>query len=198
MSTLTGILPTAVANGATPTTAASSNAFNSLSPSDFVQMMVTQLQNQDPMDPTNSQDILSQMSSIGQLESSDQLQTSLTSMTLQNQISSASSLIGKSVQGLDANNNQTTGNVKSISIQQTPASQSSTGVATSNVILNLDNNDSLPLGNVTSISTPTATAAPSALTAAAAAVQAAAAGAVNQTANLAASAIAPIVSIAPN
>ncbi|HUB26063.1 MAG TPA: flagellar hook capping FlgD N-terminal domain-containing protein [Tepidisphaeraceae bacterium] len=204
MSSLTGLIPTAVANGTTSTTASTSNQFNSLSPSDFVQMMVTQLQNQDPMDPTNSQDILSQMSSIGQLESSDQLQSTLTSMTLQNQISSASSLIGKPVSGTDSNGNNAMGTVNSITVQQIPANLSASGVATTNVVLNIQNNgvaDTMPLANVQSIGSPTATAAsavPSALTAAAATVQAAASGALNTASSLASSALAPIVSIAPN
>src|ERR1700722_17978665 len=128
MSAINSLIPTSVANGTT--TATPTNSFNSLSPADFVNMMVTQLENQDPLDPTNSQDILSQMSSIGQLQSSTELQTTLTNMTLQNQITTASSLIGKTVQGNDATNQPATGSVQSISVSQTPASQSTSGVAT--------------------------------------------------------------------
>jgi hypothetical protein len=120
------------------------------------------------------------------------LQTTLTSMTLQNQISSASSLIGKSVQGNDVNNQQAAGTVTSISISQTPASQSATGVATTNVNLNLNTGDTMPLANVTSISQQ-ATAAPSAQTAQAATVQAAAQGATNQSNSLVSNLLAPIL-----
>jgi flagellar basal-body rod modification protein FlgD len=104
-------------------------------------MMITQLQNQDPLDPTDSQDILSQMSEIGQLQSSDQLQTSLTGLVLQNQIGSSSSLIGKSVQGIDASNNQTAGVVTGVSVNQNA----------NTVSLTLDNGDTLPLTGVSSI-----------------------------------------------
>src|SRR5262249_24100649 len=68
---------------------------------DFIKMMVTQLQQQDPTEPAKNDQLLAQMSQIGQLEASTQLQDSLKGLVLQNQISSAASLIGKSVQGMD-------------------------------------------------------------------------------------------------
>jgi flagellar basal-body rod modification protein FlgD len=157
MSTLNSILPTSTVQSTTNNTG---NGFQSLSPSDFVNMMVTQLENQDPMDPTNSQDVLSQISQIGQLESADQLQTTLTGMTLQNQIGAASSLIGKVVQGTDANNNQITGVVSSVTITPGAAGTSTSGQTTSTVTLNLSNGGTLPLANVTAIApAPTATTA---------------------------------------
>src|SRR5882757_5797721 len=87
-----------------------------LKAADFIKMMITQLQNQDPTQPMKNSDLLAQMSQIGQLETSTQLQTSLKSTTLQTQIGSASSLIGKSVQGLDANGNPIDGMVNSVKV----------------------------------------------------------------------------------
>src|SRR5437762_6740868 len=68
---------------------------------DFIKMMITQLQNQDPMEPAKNEQLLAQMSQIGQLEASTNLQDSLKSLVLQNNIGSAGNLIGKTVQGLD-------------------------------------------------------------------------------------------------
>src|SRR3954462_13082133 len=70
---------------------------------DFIKMMITQLQNQDPMEPAKNQELLAQMSQIGQLQSATTLQESLKGMVTQNQIGSAAALIGKNVQGLDGN-----------------------------------------------------------------------------------------------
>jgi flagellar basal-body rod modification protein FlgD len=148
MSTLNSVLPATTVAGATQSVT-NPNGFQSLTPSDFIQMMVTQLENQDPLDPTNSQDILSQMSEIGSLQSSTQLQTTLTGLTLQNQIGSASSLIGKTVQGTDSNNNPLTGTVSSVSI--TPASTTASGSTAATVNLNLSSGSTMPLANVTSI-----------------------------------------------
>ncbi len=123
------------------TTSAASSAANpyNLQPSDFIQMMVTQLKDQDPLNPTNSQDLMSQMADIGQLESSTQMQTTMQSLTLQTQIGSAASLIGKSVTGIDGANNSVTGNVTAVQ------------VAGGSVALTLDNGNSLSLTNVSSI-----------------------------------------------
>ena len=101
--------------------------------------MVTELQNQDPLDPTDSSQMLSQMSEIGQLQSSDTLQTSLTSMVQQNQVAAAGAMIGKLVQGTDANANQQTGIVAAVQV-------SSTGVNLTSTPAQL-----LPMNNVTAI-----------------------------------------------
>ncbi len=122
----------------------STNPYN-LSPEDFINLMVTQLKNQDPTQPASSSDLLSQMSEIGQLESSTQLQTTMTSVTLQTQVGSASALIGKSVTGIDASNNTVTGNVNSVS------------VAGGTVSLNLDSGDTMSLSQLSSVNSATAT-----------------------------------------
>jgi flagellar basal-body rod modification protein FlgD len=172
MSAINTSLPIPTPASPSSTTSAT-GGFNSLTPSDFIQMMVTQLENQDPLNPTSSQDLLSQMSSIGQLQSSDTLQTTLTSLSLQSQIGSASSLIGKYVQGTDANQNAVTGTVTSVSVNQ----------AANTVALNLDSGGSLPLANVTGITTaPAVPAAAPAPAAAAAAAQSAATAAAATTA----------------
>ena len=121
---------------------------NTLNTDDFIKMMVTQLQNQDPMEPSKSQDLLAQMSQIGQLQSASDLQTALKGMVLQNQIGSASSLIGKNVEGLDDSNNTIRGVVNSVKVQ-------SDGVS-----LELDNGQTLGLGRITTIAPAAAAAAP--------------------------------------
>jgi flagellar basal-body rod modification protein FlgD len=145
-SSLTGNSPTS--------TTANSNL--SLNGSDFIQMMLTELKNQDPMNPTDSQALLSQMSSIGQLQSADQLQSTLTSFSFQNQMSSAGNLIGKTVMGLDVSNKQTAGIV--------------TGVVAQNnqVYLQLSNNDQIQMSNLEAVTNTAPTTAGSAVTTAAA------------------------------
>ena len=106
---------------------------------DFIKMMITQLQNQDPLEPAKNQELLAQMSQIGQLQSSTSLKESLQGMVLQNQIGSASALIGKTVQGLDAADDPVTGLVNSVK------------VGAHSVSLELDNGKTLELSRVTSI-----------------------------------------------
>jgi flagellar basal-body rod modification protein FlgD len=111
-----------------------------LSPSDFINMMVTQLQNQDPLDPTKNQDLLAQMSQIGQIQSTTQLQDLMKNMSLQSSLGAAGGLIGKMVTGLDENGANLSGQVTSV------------GVAGTDVSLELDNGKTLKLASVTGIS----------------------------------------------
>ena len=57
MSTVGG---TSNSNTATGTSNAINQAFSNLGPADFLQMMITELQNQNPLDPTNTSDMLSE------------------------------------------------------------------------------------------------------------------------------------------
>ncbi len=101
--------------------------------------MVTQLQNQDPTDPVKNSDLLAQVSQISQLQSSTTLTSTLQSLTLQNQIGSASNLIGKTVRGLDAARDPVSGIVTSVK------------VSGSDVNLELDSGNTLALGSVQEI-----------------------------------------------
>ena len=114
---------------------------------DFIKMMITQLQNQDPLQPTSNQDLLNQMSQIGQLESSTDLQNSLKTLTLQNTLGSAGNLIGKMVTGQDERGVPMKGLVNSVKVVDGAVS------------LELDNGKSLSMSNVTGIASLAPTAA---------------------------------------
>jgi flagellar basal-body rod modification protein FlgD len=129
-------------------TQSKSNANFDLKPMDFINMMITQLQQQDPTKPADNSQLLAQMSQIGQLQSSNTLTESLKGMVLQNQIGSAGNLIGKTVQGMDDQNNTLGGVVNSVQVQG------------SDVYLELDNGNKLALSRVTSIAGASAAGAP--------------------------------------
>ena len=127
----------------TPVSSAPPNTVRSakkeLKAEDFIKMMVTQLQHQDPMEPAKNQELLAQMSQIGQLQSSTKLQEVLGGLALQNQIGSAGNLIGKLVRGLDERNENVQGLVTGVRVKDNKA------------FLELDNGHTLPLGGVTEI-----------------------------------------------
>lgn len=81
------------------TVASDSTGFNSLKSEDFLKMMIVQLQNQDPLEPTGNEELLNQISQMRSLQSSIELSDALKSATTQQMLSSAASLIGKSVTG---------------------------------------------------------------------------------------------------
>ncbi len=82
------------------TTPASGNVTNSaadLSSEDFFKLLITQLTNQDPLEPMENEDLLRQISSIREIEMSTTLTNTLQLLTGQQRFASASSLIGKHV-----------------------------------------------------------------------------------------------------
>lgn len=131
------------------TTTSTAGTYN-LKPADFIKMMVTQLQNQDPLQPASNQELLQQMSQIGQLQSSTDLTDSLKGMVLQNQIGAAGNLIGKNIQGMDEQNNTVQGVVDSVRVQS------------DGVFLQLHNGKQVAIGKVTAIAAAPATTTPGA------------------------------------
>jgi flagellar basal-body rod modification protein FlgD len=151
---------TPIGSATTPTTGSTTGSTGaspnlSLTSSDFVNMMIKQLQSQDPLNPTSSDQLMSQMSQIGQMQTSTQLQTTLSGLATQTQIGAASSLMGKQVAGIDANNNNVSGVVQSLQ------------VSSSGVTLQLDNGNALSLDKITTVSPAPASGATTAAAAAA-------------------------------
>lgn len=120
----------------------------SLSSNDFINLLVTQLKNQDPTKPMTNSELLQQVSQIGSLQSQNDLTSGIQDMVLQNQVSAASGMIGKKVAGMDANGNVLSGVVTSVK------------VANKKVTLSLDNGKDLDMSSVTGVANtnPAATA----------------------------------------
>jgi flagellar basal-body rod modification protein FlgD len=127
------------------------NPKSELKVEDFINLMVTQLENQNPLEPAKSDQLLSQMSQIGQLQSSQDLQQSLKGLVLQNSLGSAGNMIGKLVEGIDALGQKSTGTVMSVQVKD------------GNVMLELDSGKQIELARVSQITqapTPTTTGTP--------------------------------------
>lgn len=114
------------------------SGLNALQPSDFMNMLMTELQNQDPLSPMDTGQMLQEITQISNIESNNQLTSTLQGVLLGQNLAAASSLLQRNVQGLDAAGNSVSGQVQSVTV--------SNGTATLNI-----GNDSLPLSNVTEI-----------------------------------------------
>ena len=68
-----------------------------LSQQDFLKLLVTQMTSQDPLKPTDSQDLLSQMTEFSTLNANTALQSQMSQMQSLNQFSEAGTLLGKQV-----------------------------------------------------------------------------------------------------
>src|ERR1700722_4387372 len=104
------------ASGANAATNSKLTRLESVNTNQFLQMMIAELQNQDPLDPTNTTDIMTQLAQMQKISSTTQPSTPLNGLSLGQQISSASGLIGQTVSGKDSTGNTVSGTVSQISI----------------------------------------------------------------------------------
>ncbi len=108
---------------ATNPTGSSSNSgssnpkdLNNIDVSQFLQLMITQLQHQDPLNPESNAQLMQQVGEIQQISSTNKLSTTLNSVALGQTLSSATTLIGKHITGLDDSGNAVDGLVQKISV----------------------------------------------------------------------------------
>jgi flagellar basal-body rod modification protein FlgD len=92
----------------------SGNRFNEMSSEDFMQIIFTELQQQDPFEPNDSSALLDQLNSIRQIESDISMTEKLEDIVFQNQLSSAGNLLGKTVQGILPTGDRVAGSVLSV------------------------------------------------------------------------------------
>lgn len=109
-----GLGQTWMNSGAGAVGASSTDAFSALTSEEFVKIMFTELGNQDPLKPNDSQALVEQMANLRSIQSDLDMSTRLASLVSQNQLASAGGLIGKRVGGLDENNYRVSGVVTSV------------------------------------------------------------------------------------
>jgi flagellar basal-body rod modification protein FlgD len=83
---------------------------------DFLKLLITQLQNQDPLNPTDNSDMLNQISQIRNIEATSELSSTLQSVLLGQNLASASSLVDKQISGLSDDGKMVSGRVERVTI----------------------------------------------------------------------------------
>jgi flagellar basal-body rod modification protein FlgD len=113
----TSSITSAASTSASSSTSTTTDAFQALDLEEFLKLLVTELQNQDPLEPMKNSEILQQLSQIKAIESNERLSDTLTSLQLQQSLSTGSNLLQKNVTGLSDDGEMITGQVDSISIE---------------------------------------------------------------------------------
>jgi flagellar basal-body rod modification protein FlgD len=108
---------------------------------EFLQLLIAELQNQDPTQPTDPTQYMSQLASFSQVEQQVQTNTSLSAMLTSSSLSQADSVIGKSVTSADG---KTSGTIASVTI-------GSNGTATATTTTG----NTITLGSGVTIANPT-------------------------------------------
>lgn len=98
ISSITGnAAPTPTNAGGVAKSASSSASSAADSKSEFLKLLVTQLQNQDPLNPTDQKEMLAQLAQFSSLEQMQNLNTTMTNTNTVQQLGQGSALIGKTV-----------------------------------------------------------------------------------------------------
>jgi len=80
----------------------SPSSFDTLGSAEFFELIITDLLNQNPLEPTDNEKLLQQISAIRDMELNQQLTTSLRTLMDQQRFASATSLIGQYVESNEA------------------------------------------------------------------------------------------------
>ena len=81
---------------------------------DYLQLLTTQLQNQDPVDPVDQQGMINDLTQFSQLEGLEQLNASFADMLKMQEMSQGTNLVGKEV----SFQNSITGELKTGSVDE--------------------------------------------------------------------------------
>ncbi len=82
----------------------------------FLQLLIAELQNQDPLNPLENSEILQQISQIREISATNKLSETLDSVLLGQNMSTASSLIGKRINALTDDARNIEGVVERVSV----------------------------------------------------------------------------------
>jgi flagellar basal-body rod modification protein FlgD len=109
-------MSTTAVTSTTPTATAPTNPLGALGKDDFLRLLVTQLQHQDPMNPMNDKDFMGQMAQFSTLEQTTNTATAMQRLALSTQISQSVALIGHQLTYLRADGTSATGLAGSVSV----------------------------------------------------------------------------------
>jgi len=118
--------------------------FSEMDSADFIKIIFSELTNQDPLQPNDTSALLEQLNSIRSIEADTKLTQQLKTLVTENQLASASNMIGKVVEGLNEVFERVSGRVQSAVREG------------DNIKLQLESGHIVPLRNVESVMEATA------------------------------------------
>jgi flagellar basal-body rod modification protein FlgD len=111
---------TAAANNnstnSTSSSSSSSNASDALDQNEFMQLLLAEMQNQDPLDPMDGTAFFNQLAQLSLLEQMYTLNTTMSTDQQQQQIANASDLLGRTVSATGSDGSAVSGTVQGLTI----------------------------------------------------------------------------------
>jgi flagellar hook assembly protein FlgD len=93
------------------------DAFQEIDVDDFLKLMIAELQNQDPMNPTDTADMLNQFGQMREIAANDKLTETLESVLLGQNMATAGGLIGRLVEGMTTESEKIIGQVDAVTVK---------------------------------------------------------------------------------
>jgi flagellar basal-body rod modification protein FlgD len=93
-----------------------SKSLNELDSNDFLKLLIAELKNQDPMAPSDSVQMLQQISQIRQITSNDSMISTLDSVRMGQEVATAGQMVGKKIIALNAQKEEIEGLVDRVTI----------------------------------------------------------------------------------
>lgn len=94
-----------------------SNSLGDVDVDEFMNLLITELQNQDPLDPMDNAAMLNQIGQIREIAANNKLTDTLTNLSVGQELTMAAGLIGKTVKALDNNAKAVEGVVDSVAVE---------------------------------------------------------------------------------
>ncbi len=98
--------------------ASGSNDLRDVDVNQFLNLLIAELQNQDPLNPMDNQEMLQQIGQIREISSTNQLTDTLAAVMAGQNLSTASGLIGKNISALTDDGKNVEGTVDRVSVQE--------------------------------------------------------------------------------
>lgn len=96
----------------------SANAgYNDLDVDNFLKLLISELQNQDPLDPMKNAEMVQQIGQIREIGATDELTQTLANLSNNQQLVTASGLMGQTVEGLADDGTAVSGTVDRVTVE---------------------------------------------------------------------------------
>ena len=112
----TNSIGTVASNAAAAATSASTGSGQTLGENQFLQLLMTQLQNQDPMSPMDNTQFIAQMAQFSSLEQMTNLVQATKAMNANNEVAQSVALIGHNVTYTNSDGSVGTGVVSEVDV----------------------------------------------------------------------------------
>jgi len=92
------------------------SGINDVNVDDFLTLMITEMQNQDPLNPMENSEMMQQLSQMRSIGATDKLTSTLDAVLLGQNLTTASSLIGKDISALTDDGSDIEGRVDRVTV----------------------------------------------------------------------------------